>query len=245
MRLIFVLLLSIALLNCAKEDTTFYNNFYSQSPKLHQSTCSLFQDNTFRGEVKASFTPSGEYDPQCIEVHIFDSPDTLLELDNLFVQAYPFNYEDKEGFVSGSAFKFEVYKSGNALEEEYLVSSKILDSHLAKSLDSPKSFFRKHYFKICRDDLQDWDAMQFVVYHETDEVYKNKYDIEKTKKKHSHIRITRFLIPPFESHPEHFRKDKGDALAVYHPFIHSKNKNKLASEEFLEKSRSVCESDGY
>ena len=166
-------------------------------------------------------------------MQIFKSPIGLFEVNNLFVQAYPVRFFQGE-LESGFALDIEIYKRDKRLEEKPLLTSDLLDAQLAKSLDSFSSneFFRKHYFKFCSDELEKYKAVQLVVYFE---------DKEKEENKNSAVRTTRFLLPPFLSHPAHFKKQEGNALAAHHPFLTSKRKEELGSQHFHQLADSICE----
>ena len=241
--LLFIFLLGG--LRCAQqEDLVYQGSFNSFSPEAHRANCSYFRDDTFYGEVEAVFSASGQYDSSCVEIRIFDSPERLFEIENLFVQAYPFRFE-KEKEVYGLALNIDVYEKGYAFEEDPLFSTKIIDSHSVETISSSSTdFFRDHEFKFCVKDLTKWDAMQLVVYFESEEesdAYGNGNGKGVKKIKHSPIRITRFLIPPFLSHPTYFQKEEGNALAIYHPFLSSDKKEDLASSYFVEQAQAICE----
>ena len=222
---------STGLLHCAKRDDSIsVFNLNSQAPSEHNTQCNPFSDETFHGEAKAVFSASGQYDPSCVQVEIFKGPSSLFEVDNLFLQAYPIRFNRGE-FNSGLALNIEIYQP---LQKKPLLVSELLDAQIIKKLDSSTSneFFRKHYFKLCSEDLGQYRAVQLVVYFE---------DKEKETDKNSVVRTTRFLLPPFLSHPTHFKKSEGKALAALHPFLTSKKKEELGSEHFYQLANSICE----
>ena len=219
------------LLGCAQRDETLLTQrFHSNNPEESLLKCMHFSDETFNGVVHASFSASGEIDPYCVKLEIFQSPKSLFNSEELFVQAYPLLF-DNETPVYGTAMNFEIYKKSH---RDPVLSSRILEAQLVKKLKStPNRFFRDHYFKLCSDDLEEWEAMQLIVYFEKNE----KYD----DVKHSPIRVTRFLIPPFLSNPNYYRKEQGDALVALHPYLHSQQKINEGTDEFFDHTSSLCE----
>ena len=194
----------------------------SHSPEESLMRCNVFSDDTFQGIVAVEEDPNDS--KICAQADFISSPPSLLKSGELFLQAYPFAV--KRGKMSyGPSLDIEIYERQG---KSPLITSKIIDQYLAeKKLETDKkSFFSDHYFRFC-GVTSEWDGMQLVIY------------LRREEGKSAPLRITKFLLPPFLSHPGHFKEEKGSILAAFHPFL-SEGAAAGESEDYYKLGQKLC-----
>ncbi|MGI9548512.1 MAG: hypothetical protein ACR2M7_00820 [Bdellovibrionales bacterium] len=216
-------------LSCAeqKEYTEDFATVYASTVKVEGRflQCNVFSDNTFQGRIQVS-----KDDENCLDMKIIKSPKNIFSTENTFVQIYPFNII-KDKLIFGDSLNILAYQKEETVgDSSSIFKTKIIDSYLIKNQmkTSTKSFFKKHHLRLC--NLKDWDALQIVLY-----LRKEEYDEPQA------ARVTRLLIPPFLSNPNHFREDDGESLLTYHPFFKFlKEDLELEPSSYYEISKSKC-----
>ena len=188
--------------------------------------CNIFSDETFQGKVRPDITPVGKYNPDCVRVDISKAPASLFKTEDLYLQAYPFSFENKER-TYGPSLDIKIYKKSAKNLDDMLFKAHLVDKHLIeKSIkSSSESFFNDHYLKFCGMG-EKWEGMQLVVYFEGEE-------------KTLPVRVTRFLTPPFLSDPYQFELQKGIQFSALHPFLKLKGQKEVF--EFNDLSSYICE----
>lgn len=190
-------------------------------------SCNIFADETFRGSVWND-SDSSSYAEACVYLKIEASPKDLLKNEDFFLQIYPF-------FVKDGAMDFDSSLRINTIREsvgngakEIVMESAMIDTYLvqAKLRVNPDHFFLDHFFEIC-DIKDEWDGLQLVVY-------------ERKREEAVYVRTTKFLLPPFLIHPEHFRNERGDALAAYHPFLEFIPEFKSTPSSYYDYAERIC-----
>jgi len=197
-----IIFLTLFLFSCAEEvpfntaeEESYIYRLPSSGYKNHYMTCNRIADSTFQGYIYDS--PKSD----CVFIEIDKSPQVLFENDSLFMQIYPFKI-DKTDFRYGDSLRiYTLDKQTN----QTLVESLILDSHIVMELEKEAPlFFKEHRLEVC--GLQDWEALQIVIYE------------RRAEEDMAPIRVSKFLKPPFLIHPEYFKDSVGNELAAFHPF---------------------------
>ncbi len=230
MRLYLLNLSTIFLLSCGvkieyKEEDHAVAYASSLGIEGRNLMCSPFSDDTFRGKMTLV-----EDKEDCFHVRISKHPSNLFSTENIFLQVYPFSI--REGATKyGKSLSMVIYQYGD--ESDPLIQSQIIDSFLIDEQigTSSKNFFRGYYFELCNIKQESWDGVQLVTYLRGD------------GDQSSPIRVTKFLLPPFLANPTHFKRERENALLVYHPFFKLKNGLKIEPSSYYEISKSVCSSD--
>ena len=165
--------------------------------------------------------------PDCVYLEIDSYPTKLFENEDLFLQIYPFSVKEDQ-IEYGSSLAINTIKKIEE-DDDTLITSQILDAHIVKTelaLD-PNHFFSDHLLEICGVGT-DWEGIQFVIYE------------RRIKQDSAPIRITKFLIPPFLAHPEHFKHEKGVELAALHPFLELIPEYKSQSQSYYDLAEDIC-----
>ena len=156
------------------------------------------------------------YSPSCVDLEIKEVPESLFQENLTFVQVYPL-------FIRGEQTEFGASLLFEPISKTDLMSvgetSDVLDLDFIKSVagnSDPKTFFQRNYLRLCGLD-EKWEALQLVIYLER--TTQPDKDGEKPVKTNLPIRITRFLIPPFFTHPGTFEEQKGLGLLALHPHL--------------------------
>ena len=230
----YMVLFPCFMLSCAQKvdlemdnQTVIYQASMSEERNPYLS-CNQFADETFRGYIWSDSEYSDYKD--CVYIDITDSPKEFLRNEDLFLQIYPFSIKNEE-MNYGSSLSIKTMRK-NKDNGEALVLSQIIDTYLVETeLDiEPDYFFLDHFFKVC-DLEEEWDGLQFVI-----------YERRKNQEKPAPIRITKFLLPPFLVHPEHFRDVHGDALAAFHPFLEYIPELKSQPSTYYDLAEKICRS---
>ena len=208
------------------EEAVIYQASLSDE-KSQYLTCNVFSDQTFRGYL-FSDSESSYIDSECIYLEILKSPQELLKNSDLFLQIYPFKTTKKD-IEYGHSLPIKTLKNSSQTKQA-IARSQIIDTHFVETvLDLPtESFFADHYFEIC-DITEDWEGLQLVIYE------------RRENREVPPIRISKFLLPPFLIHPEHFRDVKGEALAAFHPFLKYIPELKSRPSAYYRLAEDICE----
>ena len=190
-------------------------------------SCSSFADKTFHGYI---WTADPDSQKGCIHIDISQYPKELLENADLFLQAYPFSVRNQE-MVYGSSLqihtvpKFLRDGQRESSPRSYIIDSYFVEIDLGMELDH---FFLDHLLKIC-DIEEKWKGLQLVIYY------------EKAGQDPVPIRTSKFLLPPFLIHPEHFREENGEALGAFHPFLEYTSEMKSqSSSSYYDLAEEMC-----
>lgn len=218
------------LLSCAQK-LNLGSELYVNSQESYLS-CNQFADDTFRGYIwKAHY--EGE---NCVSLDITDSPPLLLKNPHLFLQIYPFSMEGEE-IVYGSSLPIQtLQKTAKKEDQKPLILSQIIDLYLVEkelALD-PELFFLDHILEVC-DVGNSWQGLQLVI-------YERQADRDEVPLP---VRRTKFLIPPFLIHPEHFREEEGEALAAFHPFLDYIPEYQSQPSAYYDLADQICEDLDY
>lgn len=230
----FILFFTVSCAKHVKQNNSESYAFFYQSSSVEEKnryiSCNVFADETFRGYVWQD-SKSSVHNEECIYLDIVKSPKGLLRNEDLFLQIYPFSI-DNEGINYGSSFPIRTVRkpSTNDEEEDILVLSQIIDTYLVETeLDlETDHFFLDHVFKIC-DVGEEWDGLQLVI-----------YERRNSPKEPIPVRVSKFLIPPFLIHPEHFRDTHGEALAAFHPLLEYIPQIKSRPSEYYDLAKNLC-----
>ncbi|MCY4321341.1 MAG: hypothetical protein OXC37_02910 [Bdellovibrionaceae bacterium] len=228
MRALILLFFTGVMLSCAQKISLFQassvDESYNSNPfdSKNFMTCNLFSDITFRGYV---YRPASK--DNCFHLDIIESPKELLKNEDLFLQIYPFRFNE-DNIEYGLAKKINTVAKFNT--EDILIQSSIIDTHIVQvelDLESDQ-FFLDHVLEVC--DLDDkWQGLQIVIYERRD-----------ASEDAIPIRVTKFLNPPFLIHPEHFREEMGLDLAAYHPFLDYIPKFKSEPTKYYDLAEDFC-----
>ncbi len=205
----------------AKESLVAYAST-SQS-NTHYLSCNQFTDTTFMGYV---YKDSENPDPRCVLMDIAKSPKSFLKNEDLFLQVYPFTLRgDKMRY--GSSLPIKTIEK---FSKEALIQSQIIDAYLVEVeiKREPDYFFLDHLFEVCLITEESWEGLQLVLYE------------RRAEQDPVPLRVTKFLLPPFLIHPEHFKEEKGNALAAFHPFLESIPQSKTSSKFYHDLAKEMC-----
>ena len=116
-------------------------------------------------------------------------------------------------------------------EKKLLMESKIIDTYLIETQLGlePDYFFLDHLLEIC-DVGSGWKGLQLVI-----------YERRVNQDEPALIRITKFLLPPFLTHPGHFREKNGAALAAFHPFLELTADFKSKPSSYYDLAEEMCD----
>ena len=209
-------------LNLGLEGDTIICNKSMGDRENNYMSCNFFADETFRGYVWSDLADSK---PDCVHVKITKYPQELLRNEDLFLQIYPFSI--KEGKPRyGESLPIETLTEN---QEEAVVLSQLIDIYLIeKELKlNPDHFFADHILEICKTG-EEWEGLQFVIYE------------RRLNQESAHIRVTKFLIPPFLVHPVLFRDTQGNALAAFHPFFEFIGEFKSKPSSYYDLAEKMC-----
>lgn len=227
-----MLFCSFLMPSCAqKVDSEFGGEaviFQSQSEEReHYSSCNFFADETFRGYIWHDSEGAG-YAPDCVNLDIVKSPKEFLRNEDLFLQIYPFSTDDEE-LKYGASLPIRTIKKNE--DKEVLVLSQIIDTYLVETelQQDTDYFFLDHSFEVCNVG-KEWEGLQLVIYERRAE-----------QENAVPIRISKFLLPPFLVHPEHFRETKGSALAAFHPFLEHIPELKSEPSAYYDLAEQMCD----
>ena len=231
MKLIFLLFYSVFLFSCAQKVSTLKSSSNKSEDIIYQSSlsskkkfmsCNFFSDETFRGYI----SHSSEQD-NCLHIDITESPKELFKNDDLFLQIYPFRVSEDE---MEYGFSQTIYTLPKLDKKKVLIKSQIIDAHVVQvELDQEADyFFLDHTLELCSLD-EKWQGLQLVIYNRRER-----------QKEPIPIRITKFLKPPFLTHPEYFRDKAGNGLAVYHPFLEFIPELKSEPGSYYELAEQLC-----
>ena len=201
----------------------------SSGGKNRYLSCNRFADETFRGHI---WSDSGDigHEEGCAYVEIARHPQELLKNESLFLQVYPFSIKGGQAVYGKSLPINTLKKSSKEGKKEILASSQIIDTFLVEAeLElEPDHFFLDHILEVCAIEDK-WAGLQLVIYQRREE-------------SSVPLRTSKFLLPPFLAHPEHFRDTKGQALAAHHPFLDLVSELKSQPSAYYDRAEEMCRS---
>ena len=218
----------ILLIACAQRQQIDRSSFVmtqaSESVRSGHMSCNAFSDETFYGRLKPSSQEG------CFDLEILEYPSNLFEEGLVFLQLYPFSAQNENIFY-GPSLAMKIYKKGWLSKDVALIKTPLISADIIeRELQTSKSdFFKNHYIKACPDDPS-WEAIQLVLYLKKD-----------SESSPIPLRVSPFLLPPFLLHPQEFRDQKGNQLAVYHPFLGVLHNQEASYSSYHDLSKEMCD----